>query len=156
MIRGRPTDTATVLRAALLVIAAAAIGGTALELTIERHWHNLEQWYAWIALGIATTGLLAILLSTRSAAVWFARACSVVAISMAAVGVWRHIHANLETAPLDFRYSERWDTMSSGDQLWAVVSGDVGPSPILASGVLALIGLAIAAATLGMPNKDAA
>lgn len=155
MIRGTPTDAAITLRTALLVIAAAAIGGTALELVIERHWHSLEQWYAWLALGIATAGLLAVLAKPRGIALWFARVCGLVAIVMAAVGVWRHIHANLETAPLDFRYSERWDTMSSSDQLWAVVSGDVGPSPILASGVLALIGLALLASTLGMREQDA-
>lgn len=138
----------------MLLLAAAAIAGTALELVIERHWHSLEQWYAWATLALGAAGLLAVLASPRAPAIWFARGCGLVAIVMAAVGIWRHIHANLETAPLDFRYSERWDTMAASDQLWAVVSGDVGPSPILASGVLALIGLAIVAATLRVPAND--
>ena len=140
------------LRTALLLIAGAAIAGTALELAIERHWQNLEQWYAWLALAIAAAGLIALLVWPGNLGVWFARLCAAIAMAMAAVGVWRHIHANYETAPLDFRYSERWDTMAFADQLWAVVSGDVGPSPILASGVLALIGLALGAATLGLPR----
>jgi len=155
MIRDSPRDTAFLLRAALVLLAAAAMAGTALELAIERHWHGLEQWYAWIALVIAAVGLLAIVARPSAIALWFARACGLVAIVMAAIGVWRHIHANFETAPLDFRYSDRWDTMAFSDQLWAVVSGDVGPSPILASGVLALIGVAIVAATIGASAASA-
>jgi hypothetical protein len=142
--------TIAVLRLSLLAIAALGIAGTAAELAIERHWQNLEQWYAWLALAIVTAGLIAMLRRWR-ASLWFARLCAVIAIAFAVVGVWRHINANYETAPLDFRYETRWDDMSVRERLWDVVTGEVGAAPILASGVLATIGIALGAATIGVP-----
>jgi hypothetical protein len=144
--------TVAALRLALLAIAALGIAGTAAELVIERHWHSLGQWYAWLALAIAAAGLAAIVRRWR-ASLWFARLCAVITIAFAVIGVWRHVNANYNAAPLDFRYENRWDGMSVTERLFDVVTGKVGPAPILASGVLATIGIALGAATIGVPPR---
>lgn len=140
-----------VLLFSLLAIAALGIAGSGAELAIERHWQSLEQMLAWLALAVAAVGLFAILGRGRRGGLWLARLCAVVAIAFAAVGVWRHVNANYQTAPLDFRYETRWNGMSETERLWAVLSGAVGPAPILASGILATIGIALGAATIGIP-----
>lgn len=69
---------------------------------------------------------------------------------MAVVGVWQHVQANYDTAPLDARYADRWETMSVSQRWWEVAKGSVGPAPMLASGVLLYIGVALASATSGL------
>lgn len=52
-------------------------------------------------------------------------------------GVVAHVVANHGTAPLDFRYAERWDGMTALARWWVAASGRAGGSPPLAPLVLA-------------------
>ncbi len=137
-------------RGALFLLAGVGTIGTAAELALDRHWHDVWQLLPWVALGGIVLALTVLLIRRTQATVWFARTCAVLAIAMAAVGIWKHVEANYEAAPLDFRYADRWETMSLSERWWEVARGSVGPSPMLASGVLLYIGVALAAATSGL------
>lgn len=143
------------LRPGLLALAGLGIAGTAAELGIERHWDSFEQLIPWAALLVAALALIGLVFRASTLALWLARIVAVALVAIATVGIWRHIHANFETAPLDFRYSERWETMSFFDQLRAAAGGAVGPAPVLASGILAQVGLALGLATIGLPASGA-
>lgn len=147
---GAGPRTVTALRLSLLAIAVLGLGGTAAELVLERHWHGLEQLLPWVALALATVGLFALVTRPRGG-LWLARLCAVIVIAFAVVGIWRHLNANYEAAPLDRRYEDRWADMSQTERLRDVFIGRVGPAPILASGVLATIGIALGAATIAAP-----
>ena len=144
------------LRGALFLLAGVGTIGTAAELALDRHWHDVWQLLPWVALGGIVLALAALLVLRTATTVWFARTCAAVAIAMAIVGVWRHADANYEAAPLDFRYADRWETMSESERWLEVVKGSVGPSPMLASGVLLYIGVALGAATSGLGGSPPA
>ena len=144
------------LRGTLFLLAGVGTIGTAAELALDRHWHDVWQLLPWVALGGIVLALMALLFCRTPATVWLARTCAAVAIAMAVVGVWRHADANYEAAPLDFRYADRWETMSGSERWLEVVKGSVGPSPMLASGVLLYIGVALGAATSGLGKSPAA
>jgi hypothetical protein len=69
-------------------------------------------------------------------------------------GVYEHIASNYEAGPLDFRYADRWATMSMPARVWAAASGTVGPSPALAPATLALAGACLVLATIGLPGAQ--
>lgn len=69
----------------------------------------------------------------------------------AAFGIFEHALANYHAAPLDFRYTARWPTMSATSKWWAAATEAVGPSPTLAPGVLAQSALCLLFATVGHP-----
>ena len=144
------------LRGTLFLLAGLGTVGTAAELALDRHWHGVWQLLPWVALGGIVLALAALLVRRTAATVWLARTCAAVAIAMAVVGVWRHADANYEAAPLDFRYADRWETMSGSERWLEVAKGSVGPSPMLASGVLLYIGVALAAATSGLGGSPPA
>ena len=64
-------------------------------------------------------------------------------------GVYEHIVANYHTGPLDFRYTDRWPTMSAWSRWWAVSTGTVGPSPPIAPAILALACACLVLAAMG-------
>ena len=138
------------LRAALLLLAGLGVVGTAAELAMERHWQGPWQLLPWLSLGMIALALGVLLVRRTRPAVRFARICAALVILTAAVGVWRHVQENYDTAPLDARYTDRWETMSNVQRWWEVGRGSVGPAPLLAPGVLLYIGVALAAATSGL------
>ena len=138
------------LRAALLLLAGLGVVGTAAELAMERHWQGPWQLLPWLALGMIALALGVLLVRSTRPTVRFARICAALVILTAAVGVWRHVQENYDTAPLDARYTDRWETMSNVQRWWEVGRGSVGPAPLLALGVLLYIGVALAAATGGL------
>ena len=142
--------TAGTLRAALLLLVALGVVGTALALAYERHWDGTWQLVPWATLGGVSIALGALLVRTTRATVWLARVLAVLVILAAVLGVWRHFDENYSTAPLDARYSERWDTMSTGARLWEITKGSVGHVPVPAAGALVPIGVALAMATIGL------
>ena len=79
-----------------------------------------------------------------------ARLLAVLTIIAAILGLWRHFDENYITASLDGRYTERWETMSTGARSWEVSNGSVGHVPVPASGVLVPIGVALGMATIGL------
>ncbi len=152
--RIRQNGRAELLRAALLALAALGVIGTAGELALARHWHDWIQALPWAALGGVCVGLATLLARVSRLTVRLARAMAATAVIMAAVGIWQHLAANYDTAPLDGRYTDRWESMSVFERWWEIGTGAVGVTPILAAGVLLQIGLALAAATIGLGDAE--
>ena len=74
-----------------------------------------------------------------------------VVAASAALGIYQHVAANYATAPLDFRYADRWEQMSGAARLWAAGSQAVGPSPTMVPGLLAYLALMTWLATVRHP-----
>jgi hypothetical protein len=140
----QPNRLPVVLRS----LAAVAIVGTALELAMLRHWDGLEQLVPWFAL-TALTAALAAATWARAVAVKWVRVVSGLAAATAAFGVWVHVHANYDAAPLDAVYGPKWDTMSLLSRWWAAVTAQVGAAPTIVPGALAYIAAMIWFSTLG-------
>jgi len=117
-------------RPVLLWLAAAGAAGLAAELTMTRHWHGL-QLVAWVVLaGIVA----AILLGTRRLSPRVAttiRWIAVICVVASLYGIWAHVQANLDAAPLDRIFGDRWEAMSGWARLWAAGTAQVGPAPTL-------------------------
>ena len=141
--------TTGTLRAALVLLVVGVVG-TATVLAYERHWDGTWQLVPWATLGGISFALMALLVRATPATVWLARVLAVLVIVAAILGVWRHFDENYNTAPLDARYSDRWETMSLGERWWDVTRGSVGHVPVLAAGALVPIGLTLAATTIGL------
>ncbi len=128
----------------MLVLASLAMGGTAVELAMLRHWNSWVQLIPWLALGVVG---VAIGLAARGRT-GLARVLALAVFAAAAVGIYEHTLANYHAGPLDFRYATKWATMSSRSRWWASFSESVGPSPTLAPLVLAWSSLCVWFATL--------
>jgi hypothetical protein len=66
-------------------------------------------------------------------------------------GIFEHVEANYDAAPLDFNYANTWDTLPETTRWWLALSKSVGPSPPLAPGALAQAGLCVLLASLRHP-----
>ena len=144
------TSPESALRRGFLGLGALTTLGLVLELITEHHWKG-TQLIAWglLALGALALGLLLGAPSARR--VQAARVVATLVIVGAAVGIWQHIAANHNAGPLDYRYTQTWDGMSPLAQWWTAARKGVGPSPPLAPGALALVGLCILLATVRHP-----
>jgi hypothetical protein len=147
----RDVDTTTLLRRGVLGLATLGIVGTGIELVFLRHWQNVLQVIAWpaiIALGLALTLLVR---KPRPRGIKVARGIAAVVVLFAGLGISLHFYVNLNAGPLDRDYGPRWEQMTSFDQWTAAITGDVGPAPMLAPGVLAEISLALLLASMRHP-----
>jgi hypothetical protein len=125
------------LRRALAALAWVSIVGTAVELAMLRHWGTFTRTIPWLILAVLAGALVAATGRTTRRR----RAAQVLAgvgTAGTVYGIVEHVRSNLASAPLDFRYADRWAGMSPLSRLWAAASGAVGPSPTLAPAVLAL------------------
>ncbi|HEX3623003.1 MAG TPA: hypothetical protein VHT97_11870 [Acidimicrobiales bacterium] len=148
---GEGTDSAALLRRCFAGLAAVGVAATAVELALIRHWTSTEQLIPWAALGALVLGLALLVARPSRGRLRAIRALTLAVVLTAAFGIFEHVHANYEAAPLDFRYTNRWATMSTSSKWWAAASQSVGPSPTLAPGVLAQSALCLLFATLGHP-----
>lgn len=139
------------LRFALLGLAALGLAGTAIELVLERHWDGAIQLIPWPFLATGLAALALLLAAPSRSTVLVARVLATALFVGAAVGIWRHVAANYDAGFLDFRYAERWPTMSGLDRWWHAATKTVGPAPVLAPGVLAQVGLCLLFATIRHP-----
>ena len=141
-------------RRGLLTLAASAAAGTALELAMLRHWNGVDQLVPWATLVMVAAGIAIVAFSGARAAVLTGRAIGCGSAIAGVFGVYEHIASNYEAGPLDFRYADRWATMSMPARVWAAASGTVGPSPALAPAILALAGACLLLATFGLPSAQ--
>ncbi|MFN8584999.1 MAG: hypothetical protein U0446_06735 [Dehalococcoidia bacterium] len=139
------------LRLALLALAGLGLAGTAVELVLERHWDGLEQLVPWPFLAAGVVSLVLLSIRPGAASVRVARLLAAALFIGASVGIWRHVAANYDAGFLDFRYADRWPSMSGLDRWWHAATKSVGPAPVLAPGVLAQVGLALLFATVRHP-----
>lgn len=135
------------------LIALAAIGtiGTAVELVLLRHWDDGLQIIPFVALG--ALGLAIVLVARRPTArsIRVARVLTGAVLVTAAIGVFVHVRANYETAPLDFRYTDSWPTTSEPVRWLLAATDTVGPSPSLAPLAMAFVALVLLLATMDHP-----
>ena len=149
-------DRGPFFRAALALLAFAIIAGSALDLAFARHWQSLEQAIAWGGIGLALAALALLRIRPTSRRVWASRVLAALVVIVALVGMWRHVVANYEAAPLDFRYETRWAQMSPMQQWWAASTGAVGPAPSLAPAVLAQAAVCVLLASVGVRTESEA
>lgn len=142
--------TTGALRAGLLLLVAMGVVGTAGVLAYDRHWDGTWQLVPWAMLAGVALALTAFTVRPTRAVIWLVRAIAVLTIVAALLGVWRHFDENYMTASLDARYTDRWETMSTGARVWSVTNGSVGHVPVPASGVLVPMGVALGMATIGL------
>ena len=139
------------LRWGLLALAAAGVIGAAVDLGLARHWQSPIQFVPWASLGGLAVALALVVVAPTGRTLQVAQVLTVVVAASAALGVYHHVAANYATAPLDFRYSDRWEQMSGPARLWAAGSQAVGPSPTVVPGLLAYLALMTWLATLRHP-----
>ncbi|MEP7216685.1 MAG: hypothetical protein ABI782_10570 [Anaerolineaceae bacterium] len=147
--------TAEFFRKLILAFGALIVVATATELTLERHWGTTVRLIPWFALVLVGFALLLVAIRPGPSALRVAQVLAVAVIAASAIGVWKHIEANYDAGPLDFRYSASWGTMSETTRWWKAATKSVGPSPILAPGVLAQASLCVLAATFRHPARRA-
>ncbi len=139
------------LRSGVLALGALGVVGTAIELATIEHWGSLEQLIPWIVLGVMAAVIAALALAPSWAVVRGAQLLGVATLGSAALGVFEHVQENLTAGPLDQTLGPRWDSMSTLGQWWAAASGQIGPAPLLAPGILAEIGLCVLLACWAHP-----
>jgi hypothetical protein len=142
---------AAVLRRVLLGVTLFTVGATLAELGLERHWDGLPQRIPWAVAAIVGAAALALALRPGRATIVAARLVAAIAISGAALGVYKHIEENHAAGALDYRYAATWDSLSSASQWWKAATKAVGPAPVLAPGILAQSALLLLAATVRHP-----
>ena len=147
-------ETTTLLRRALLVIAAFSVVGTAIELAMLRHWETGIQLIPWAAVLVLA---LAIVLAARGLSrrmIIGVRCIGTVVAATSIFGVVEHVLGNYSAGPLNARFASTWATMSEPARIWAAFTKTVGPSPSLVPLVLAQAALCVVFATLGWKTTD--
>lgn len=142
---------AGLLRSGLLALAAVGVLGAAVDLAMARHWASPIQLVPWAALGVLAVALALIATRPSRRTLQAARVLGLLVAASAALGVYQHVAANYATAPLDFRYADRWESMSELARRWAAATQAVGPSPTAVPGLLGYLTLATWLATLRHP-----
>jgi hypothetical protein len=143
--------TADLLRRALLALAVLGGIGTALELVLLRHWDNpleLTPFAFLVALGV---GFAVLVRRPGRRSVLAARIAGAAVAVSGAIGVFVHVRANYEAAPLDFRFTATWPTTPEPIRWLLAATDTVGPSPTLAPAALTFAALCLLAATLHHP-----
>jgi hypothetical protein len=124
-------------RRAFVWLGGTAIAGTSVELAMLRHWTSTTQLLAWAAVAAAAVALALTVVRPTPTRLRAGRAIAAAVAVTSAIGVVEHVYGNYGAGPLDFRYADRWATMSLASRWWAAASGAVGPSPALAPAILA-------------------
>lgn len=138
-------------RQGLLALGWLGLVGSTAQLVLDRHWSSFWQLPPWLALIL--TGF-ALRLTTRGAhgPRGLARGLAVAVLGVSALGVYMHIEGNYQAGPLDERFTRTWDSMPRSQRLWTAATQGVGPSPVLASGALAMTALVVLLATVKDDN----
>jgi hypothetical protein len=139
-----------VLRRAFLVLAAAGVVATAVELAMLRHWGSFARNVPWAVVAITAIAVSALAGYPSRWTIRFARVSAAVVTAATVYGIVQHVIANHEAGALDARYGDTWDSMSTWAQWWAAATESVGPSPPLAPAALALGGVCLWLATIGL------
>jgi hypothetical protein len=149
--RIRATDTATNLRAGVLVLAAVAMTGTAVELATERHWNGAVQLVPWFALAALAAAWVLTAWRPRRVSLSAARVLAAVVLLASLYGIWEHLESNLNAGWLDAVYSAGWESLGAGTRWWYAITKTVGAAPPLAPGILAQAALLVLLSTWRHP-----
>ena len=147
----RTDEPSGLLRSSLLGLAVLGSASGLVELATLRHWNSTEQLVPWIVLIVVAALAVAVWSKASPALLRLARLVAIGAVASSMFGMFEHIKENYDTAPLDRHYGPLWNSMSSLSKVWHAATGSVGPSPLLAPGLLAQAGLCLALATVAHP-----
>lgn len=151
MSEGTASDAAGKLRLALLGLGALSALGAIAELAMERHWDGFIQLIPWFAAGAVLLSILAVLVAPSGRTILLARIVAALVVAATLFGIYEHMDENHKAGALDFRYADRWDSLSATSQWWKAATKTVGPAPVLAPGVLIEAALCVVAATWAHP-----
>ena len=149
------TSAEELLRRALLWLASVATLGTALELVLLRHWDNPLELIPFVAIAAVSVAIVLVGRRPTARSVAAARVLGSLVLATSVFGVFVHVRANYEAAPLDFRYTASWPTTPEPLRWLLAATDTVGPSPSLAPAAIAFIALALLLATLRHPATTA-
>jgi hypothetical protein len=135
------------VRRALYALTVMTILATAFELASVAHWQQFEQLIPWIALGVLVVAT-ALSLARRGWGRIGARVLALLVLGAAVYGVIDHTLVNYDSGPLDYRFSETWETIPAAQRWWYAFTKTVGPSPTLAPGVLGMAATLLLLASL--------
>jgi hypothetical protein len=147
------TSTATILRRGLLWLTILGTVGMALELALLRHWDNELESIPFAALGILAVAIVLVARRPNARSITAARALATAVLVTSANGVFIHVRANYEAAPLDFRYTDSWPTTPEAVRWLLAATDTVGPSPTLAPAAIAFMALALLLGTIRHPSS---
>ena len=143
------------MRRGVLGLGVLALIATGLELAMEQHWKPGSQLVPWVSLvGSVVAIILLVRRSPTRTQVRIAQVLAALVMLSAAYGVFEHALANYESALLDFRFSDTWDSLSELSRQWIAVTHQVGPSPTLAPLALAYGSVCVLLATFRHPALD--
>jgi hypothetical protein len=140
-----------VLRWSLIALATILSLGTGLELALERHWGTTVRMVPWFTLAVVLLAVALLVIRPTRGVVRCVRLMALAVAFCGAFGVYEHVLGNYNGGPLDFRYADRWATMSFTARWWAAISKTVGPAPVLAPAVLMQAAVLLFLATLHHP-----
>ena len=129
--------------AGLLSLVMVLLTGTVLVLAYDRRWDGAWRLVPWGTLAGVSFALVVFLVRDSKPIIWVVRVDAVATNLIACIGGWRHFDEDYKTAPLDNRYTRRWETMTPIGRWWEVMNGSAGLVPILAAGVLIPTGVAL-------------
>jgi hypothetical protein len=152
--RGPKRDAKTVAQFQWLLLALSLLSCAfvAVELASLRHWKTPIQLVPWWILGVVAASGLLLVLSRKGFGVAQARLVALAVCPAAAFGVYEHVRANLETGVLNSKYD--WAVLPGWEHLWLASTGAVGGTPAFAPLVLAMAGVLLGLATVGLPIRQ--
>ncbi|WP_169695346.1 hypothetical protein R1X32_13605 [Rhodococcus opacus] len=149
----RPARLVARFQAALLALSVLSSAFVAVEPASLRHWKSSEQIVPWIVLGVLVCSALIVVFNRSRIAIVQARIIALCAAPAALFGVYEHVSANLDTGVLNHKYA--WAELPGWEHLWLASTGAVGGTPATAPLVLALAGVLLGLATVGMAPDTA-
>ncbi|MFE5707342.1 hypothetical protein [Rhodococcus koreensis] len=144
----RPARLVARFQAALLALSVLSCAFVAVELASLWHWKSTEQIVPWIVLGVLVCSGVIVVFNRSRITIAQARLVAPCAIPGALFGVYEHVSANLDTGILNHRYN--WAQLPGWEHVWLASTGAVGGTPATAPLVLALAGVLLGLATVGM------
>jgi hypothetical protein len=145
-------DTGVLVRRGLVALTVIGILGAAFELYSEHHWNDILQLVPWAALVVlAAATVLAVARGGRGTRA--AQVLAVVVLVTSIAGVIVHIVVNYDSATLDQRFADSWDSLPLLQRWWYAASKTVGPAPTLAPGMIGQSALVLLLATLARPRQ---
>ena len=148
---GDNAASADLLRQGVLWLAILGTTGTSLELVLLRHWDNTLELIPFVALGVLSAAIVLVVWRPSGRRIRVAQVLAASVLVTSAIGVFIHIRANYESAPLDFRYTDSWPTTAEPIRWLLAATDTVGPSPTLAPAAIGFVALALLVATMRHP-----
>ncbi len=130
------------MRRFLLIIVECLCVGTMIELYLEKHYKETNQFIPFVLCILGFVSVLAVQWRPGRNTIWFLRIMMIVVVLGSLLGGYLHLSANI-----DFQVEMR-PNQSAVDSFFAAL---MGTAPILAPGMLGLAGVLALAATYYHP-----